>query len=256
MLHLPRRGFLAMAGATALATPRLAFAQGARPRLTIAVQKLATSNALDPLIEQSNVGARIMNSYLECLIGQDYQGTLSPVPRLATQWRRIDDSTVELDLRQGVMFHNGDEMTAEDVAFSFSPDRMFGDTTPEGWDETIHVTEERVTQRTKELPPQVPAVSRRLWPALVEVKAVDRYTVRFVNATPDVTMEGRIMAMGSQIINRRAFEEAESWLDFARQPIGTGPYKVASFTPDVELVLVPHEDYYGCLLYTSPSPRD
>ncbi len=245
MLHLPRRGFLAMAGATALAAPRLSFAQGARPRLTIAVQKLATSNTLDPLTEQSNVGTRIINSYLECLIGQDYQGTLSPIPRLATAWRRIDDRTVELDLRRGVKFHNGDEMTAEDVAFSFSPARMFGDTTPEGWDETIAVSEERITQRSKELPPQVPAVSRRLWPSLVEVQVVDDYTVRFVNATPDVTMEGRIMALGSQIINRRAFEEAPSWLDFARQPVGTGPYKVASFTTDVELVLVPHEDYFG-----------
>ncbi|WP_138469150.1 ABC transporter substrate-binding protein [Poseidonocella sp. HB161398] len=245
MLLLPRRGFLAMSGAAALAAPRLSFAQSARPSLTVAVQKIATSNTLDPLTEQSNVGTRIMNSYLECLIGQNYQDKLQPVPRLATGWRRIDDRTVELELRRGVKFHNGDEMTAADVAFSFSAARMFGDTTPEGWDRTIAVSEERITQRSKELPPQVPAVSRRLWPSLLQVEIVGDYTVRFVNATPDVTMEGRIMALGSQIISRRAFEEAPSWLDFARSPVGTGPYKVASFTPDTELVLVAHEEYFG-----------
>jgi len=103
----------------------------------------------------------------------------------------------------------------------------------------------RPVQVSKTLPPQVPAVGRRLWPSLIAVKPVDKYTVRFVNAAPDVTLEGRISAMGAQIINRRAFEEAASWLDFARQPIGTGPYKVRSYTPDVELVFDAHDDYWG-----------
>ncbi|MBT9382334.1 ABC transporter substrate-binding protein [Pseudooceanicola sp. CBS1P-1] len=247
MLLLPRRRFLGLT-AGALAAPSLSFAQAAgRPEITIAVQKLATSNTLDPLSEQSNVGTRIMNSYLECLIGQDLRGDLSPIPRLATAWTRIDDKTVELDLRRGVKFHNGDELTAEDVVFTFSPDRMMGDTTPEGWDKTISVVERTVTARTKELPPQVPAVARRLWPSLVKVEAVGDYKVRFINATPDVTMEGRIMALGSQIISRRAFEEAPSWLDFARAPVGTGPYKVEKLDPDTELVLVSHDDYWGGL---------
>jgi len=245
MLLLPRRGFLAI-GAGALAAPRLAFAQsGARPEITIAVQKIATSNTLDPLSEQSNVGTRIMNSYVECLIEQDLMDKLQPIPGLATAWRRIDDSTVELDLRKGVKFHNGDEMTAEDVAFTFSPERMFGDTTPAGWDKTMSVSQDRIVQKTKDLPPQVPAVARRLWPSLLKVEVVDTYKVRFVNATPDVTMEGRLQALGSQIISRRAFEAAPSWLDFARAPVGTGPYKVESLDPDNALVLVAHDDYWG-----------
>ncbi|MGO7845332.1 ABC transporter substrate-binding protein, partial [Rhizobium johnstonii] len=48
----------------------------------------------------------------------------SAVPSLATEWRRIDDKTVELKLRQGVKFHNGDEMTAERLPSQSRPIRL------------------------------------------------------------------------------------------------------------------------------------
>jgi len=50
---------------------------------------------------------------------------LSLRPGLAESWRRIDARTLELKLRERVRFHNGDVMTAEDVAFSFGPERMW-----------------------------------------------------------------------------------------------------------------------------------
>lgn len=240
-----RRTFMALASTTA-AMPRIALAQAdSRPEVVIAVQALTTSNTLDPLAEQSNVGERILNSYVELLIGRDLQGELQPIPQLATSWKRIDWKTVELFLRRGVKFHNGDEMTADDIAFTFSAERMFGSTLPSGWDRTITMDTARPVQKSKQLPPQVPAVARRLWPSLVKVEVVDKYTCRFLNATPDVTLEGRMSAMGSQIINRRAFMEAPSWLAYARQPIGTGPYKVRSFTPEVELIFDAHDEYWG-----------
>jgi peptide/nickel transport system substrate-binding protein len=244
-MMIGRRTFLTLAGG-AIALPRVAIAQGDnRPEVVIAVQKLVTSNTLDPVAEQSNVGERILNSYIELLIGRNLQGQLEPMPQLATSWKRIDDKTVELALRKGVKFHNGDEMTAEDIAFTFGAERMFGSTTPSGWDKTISMETSRPVQKAKELPTQVPPIARRIWPSLVKVEIVDKYTCRFVNATPDVTLEGRMSAMGSQIINRRAFEEAPSWLDYARKPIGTGPYKVRTFTPDTELIFDAHDEYWG-----------
>ena len=245
MARIGRRGVLTLAGG-ALALPRFAIAQSdQRPDIVVAVQTITTSNTLDPLAEQSNVGERILNSYVELLIGRNLQGQLEGVPQLATSWRRIDDKTLEMSLRQGVKFHNGDEMTAEDVAFTYSAERMFGATTPAGWDKTITMDTSRPVQKSKELPSQVPAVSRRLWPSLVKVEPVDKYTCRFLNATSDVTLEGRLTGMGSQIINRRAYQDAASWLEYARKPIGTGPYKVRSYTPDTELVFDAHDDYWG-----------
>jgi peptide/nickel transport system substrate-binding protein len=245
MVKLERRSFLTLAGG-AVALPRFAIAQtDQRPDVTVAVQALVTSNTLDPVAEQSNVGERILNSYVELLIGRNLQGELEAMPQLATSWKRIDDKTLEVSLRRGVKFHNGDELTAEDIAFTCSAERMFGATTPAGWDKTITMETSRPVQKSKELPSQVPAVARRLWPSLVKVEVVDKYTCRFLNATPDVTLEGRLSAMGCQIVNRRAFQEAASWLDYARKPVGTGPYKIRSYTPDSELVFEAHDDYWG-----------
>ncbi len=244
MITLPRRTLLAGAAA---ALPRFAIAQpDTRPTITVAVQKISNSNTLDPLREQSNVGTRLSLFHIERLIDLDYQGQLQPVPGLATAWRRIDDRTVELDLRRGVRMHNGDEFTVDDVIASFSPAHMFGDTHPTSQGKTLPLSGSIVTtRRSKDLPAEIPPVGRRFWPALDRVVAVDRYTVRFVNATPDVTMEGRLSTTASGIISGRAFEEAPSWLDYARAPIGTGPYQVREFRPDVSLTMDAHDDYWG-----------
>ncbi|SDR62084.1 peptide/nickel transport system substrate-binding protein [Rhizobiales bacterium GAS191] len=244
MVKLTRRGLMVAAGASAL--PRFAIAAAdQRPDITVAVQLLATSNTIDPLVEQSNVGTRITNSFLETLIGKNYQGQLESIPRTATAWKRIDERTLEVSLRQGVKFHNGDEMTAEDVAFSYSRARMFGTTEPAGMDKTIALDTHNPMAASKTLPAQVPPVARRLWPSLDKIEIVDKYTVRFVNAAPDLTLEGRLTGLGSEIVNRRGFEEAASWLDYARKPIGTGPYKVREYKPDVALVLEAHDEYWG-----------
>jgi peptide/nickel transport system substrate-binding protein len=245
MPMMPRRLLLAT---PALVLPRFAIAQAdQRQSITIAVQKISNSNTLEVLREQSNVGERIFfSSIWEGLIGRDWLGGLGPVPGLATEWRRISDSVIELKLRPGVRFHNGDEMTADDVVFSFSRERMFGETLATAHGRTIPIGEGMPAPRPgKELPPEVPAVARRAWPALERVEAVDRMTVRFHNATPDVTLEGRLSRYGSEIVSRRAFEAASSWLDWARKPVTTGPYRVQEFQADRSLLLVAHDDYWG-----------
>jgi peptide/nickel transport system substrate-binding protein len=82
-------------------------------------------------------------------------------------------------------------------------------------------------------------------PSLEKIETVDRYTVRFVNKTPDVTLEGRIQRYGSEIVSKRGFLEAANWLAFTQMPVGTGPYKVKEFKPDQVLVLEAHDAYWG-----------
>jgi peptide/nickel transport system substrate-binding protein len=249
MSRISRRQVIIAGGAaTALSSlPRFAIAQAdTRPSITIAVQKISNSNTLDTLREQSNVGERIFYTHLwEPLIGRNWRGQLESMPGLATEWKRIDDQTVELKLRQGVKFHNGDEMTADDVVFSFSRERMFANTEAKNRS-TLKAFEVIPTPRPgKELPAEIPAVARRSWPDLLRVEAVDLYTVRFYNATPDVTLEGRLARYGSDILSRRGWEEAASYLDWARKPIATGPYKVVEFRPDNQLIYEAHDEYWG-----------
>ena len=107
--------------AAAMTLPRFAIAQAdQRPAITVAVQKLANSNVLEPLREQSNVGTRVSGSFSESLVDIDWIGDLALRPRLAESWRRIDHRTVEFTLRQGARFHDGRPVTAEDVVFSWN----------------------------------------------------------------------------------------------------------------------------------------
>ncbi len=125
-----RRTVLAAGAAAAL--PHFAIAQtGQRPSLTVAMQKISNTGTLEPLREQSsNASEHYLAAILETPIARNQQGALERVPGLATSWRRVDDRTVELTLRPNVRFHDGSTMTAEDVAFSFSQQRMFGPALP------------------------------------------------------------------------------------------------------------------------------
>jgi peptide/nickel transport system substrate-binding protein len=248
-MFLRRRRLIAASGlaATSLALPRVAIGQAdQRPSITIAVQQVANSASLEPLREQSNVGQRVFSFIFERLITQDLLAKLEERPGLAESWKRIDARTVEFALRKGVKFHNGDEMTADDVVFTFSRDRMFGPDYDISSNKTLFTSVLiRDSVQGKNLPPEVPAVAKRLFPALEKVEAVDKYTVRFTNRTPDVTLEGRVGRMGADIISRRGYEESRSWLDWARAPVSTGPYKVREFQPDQSLTLDAHDDYWG-----------
>lgn len=248
-MFLRRRALIAASGlaATSFGLPRIALGQAdRRPAITIAVQQIANSAALEPLREQSNVGQRVFSFIFERLIMQDLLAKLEEMPGLAESWKRIDERTVEFTLRKGVKFHNGDEMTADDVVFTFGRERMFGPDYDISSSKTLFTSVLiRDSVQGKNLPPEVPAVAKRLFPALEKVEAVDKYTVRFVNRTPDVTMEGRIGRLGSDIVSRRAYDEAKSWLDWARAPVSTGPYKVREFVPDQSLTLDSHDDYWG-----------
>lgn len=221
MSREPTRRTLLTAGAAA-ALPRIAVGQPARPTVTVAVQKIANTGLLDPLREQSsNASERYLGLVLETPVLRNSQGDLGRLPGLATEWRRVDAATLDLTLRPDVVMHDGRTLTAEDVAWSFGP-RMFGGDTPA----------------------DARAIARRHWPALDRVEVTGPLSLRLHNRVPDVTLEGRLAAGGSEVVSQAA-QEAAGWAEAARRPVGTGPYKVASFRPDVELVLEAHDPYWG-----------
>lgn len=203
-----------------LAALAIVFATGAAHAadLTIAVQDIPDS--LDPAIENSNVNQRVMWSVFDTLITTDYRNGGQLTPGLAESWEVIDARTIEFELREGVVFHNGDSFDAEDVAFTFSPERL-----------------ERETGQTVVTKPFLGNIDR--------VEVIDDHRVRIHMKEDDAIIALRFANYPSQIVSRQDFEEASSWEEFSRMPAGTGPYSFAEFEFGERVVIEVNDDYWG-----------
>ncbi|EGP46082.1 ABC transporter substrate-binding protein [Achromobacter insuavis] len=91
-----------------------AMAQSAPQTLRIGLSSEPT--AMDPHYHQVTPNDAMTSHIFETLIGQDAKMNL--VPRLATAWKAVDDTTWEFTLRQGVKFSNGQPFTPQDVIFT------------------------------------------------------------------------------------------------------------------------------------------
>src|SRR5262245_27423918 len=148
-----------------------------------------------------NNWASITLNVFEHLITLDKDGQL--VPRLATGWQWLDDRTLEVTLRQGVTFHNGEVFTAEIVKLN--------------WDEQRRLEQPFRSGNYMNFKPE----SR--------LEIIDPYTVRFVFPEPDGGAVAKLTIM--HIGNRQFYREVgwgeKSWsIIEGAGPWGTGPYKL------------------------------
>ncbi|MGH8697062.1 MAG: ABC transporter substrate-binding protein [Burkholderiales bacterium] len=139
------------------------------------------------------------------------------IPGLAESWRAVDATTWEFRLRRGVRFHDGSELTAEDVAFSI--DRPA----------TLTASPGPFTTFTR------PIVSQQL---------VDRYTIRLKTAAPYAMVPYDMNSVF--IVSRRAAAGATTE-DFnaGKAAVGTGPYRFARFARGDRVELVRNDAYWG-----------
>ena len=208
--------------APALGLAPLPAAAKDRPDLVVAVNTLPGS--LESIEEQGNVAVRITYTLFDSLIRRDFlsdgSGTSAAlVPGLAESWSRVDDRTIDFKLREGVKFHNGDELTSDDVAFSLVSGRGRGE-------EPLF------------------AEAQTYMDSISHVIALDRYNVRIVSKEPDILLEQRIAGYSFWIVNAREYLTRGA-ADYARNPVGTGPYKMAEWVDGEYLKLVAHDDYFG-----------
>jgi peptide/nickel transport system substrate-binding protein len=136
-------------------------------------------------------------------------------PSLAESWSVSSDGlTYEFVLRQGVRFHNGDLLTADDVKFSFERYRGV----------SAKLLKDRVRQ----------------------VEVIDAHRVRFhlKEPWPDFLTFYATPATGAAWIVPRKYVEKVGDEGFKKAPVGAGPYRFVSFNPGVELVLDAHEQYW------------
>jgi len=135
-------------------------------------------------------------------------------PSLAESWTTSEDSlTYDFVLRQGVKFHNGEPVTAEDVKFSF--ERYRG------------------------------ASAKLMKDQVASIEAPDPRHIRFTlkKPWPDF-LTFYSSASGAGWIVPKNYVDKVGDDGFKRAPIGAGPYKFVSFTPGVELHLEAFDGYW------------
>ncbi|WP_037150729.1 ABC transporter substrate-binding protein [Rhizobium freirei] len=224
------------------------FAMAKGTTINVAVQSMGNAGSIETVEYSSTAARKFQNSVFEQLIALDLQDpNLAFKPGLATEWKWIDDKTLEFKLRPSVKFHNGDTMTAEDVAFSFSDER-FG-LLPEqtAAREKGETTFARADGSKGIVPPATVAASRASeWPLLDHVEAVNDLTVRFVMKKATLDTEARLARVNyAAIISKRGFMKTASWNAWAAKPIATGPYKVENIEPGSAIHMVANSDYWG-----------
>lgn len=150
-------------------------------------------------------------------------------PMLAESWNASDDlKTWTLKLRQGVMWHNGDELTANDIVFNVTRwlDPKLGSSnvglsTFSAMVKTIDSGEKDKDGKPKMIKVMLPGA----------VEAVDKYTVRFNLKKPVLSVAEDCYNYPTGIVHS-SFKPP-----FSDNPIGTGPFKLVSMAVGDKAIL-------------------
>ena len=186
--------------------------------MVIAMPQIPT--IIEPQGINNNAIDRYVGNVFETLLKAD-QKTGELKPGLAESWCRLSPDTVEFKLRSGVRFHDGTPLTADDVVFTFGPERFSGEKAPGR------------------------AVAWEFLGNLKEVVKVDALTVRVTMKAPDPMIERRFSARTSEIISEDGWKAAGGWEKWLKAPVGTGPYRIASFKTGNRLELTRFDGYWG-----------
>src|ERR671931_391987 len=147
-------------------------------------------------------------------------GTFTVEPHLAERWEAPDDLTYVFHLRRGVTWHNkpplnGRELVADDVKFTF--DRF-------------------LSEKANVLRDQLEPVER--------VEVVDRYTVKFVLKEPFVWLPTRLADTSGMWIIAPEVVEKFGDLKKPESAIGTGPFILERYEPNVKTVFKRNPAYF------------
>ena len=227
-IHLSRRDFLR---ATVLVTGGVALAACTPSATTPGAQGSAAASGpksllwgganmvsrLDPQASATYWDLAMFENVFDTLTTRKAppnSGTLQP--RLATEWKLLNDTTWQFKLRPGVKFHNGDPLTSADIKFTLE----------------------------RAIDPQGSSVWKTAFPLLSRVEAVDETTVNIVTKAVDPLFPARVIGQGSWVMPSKYFTSVGAG-EFEKKPVGSGPFTVREIVLGDHIVLDANKTYWG-----------
>ncbi|MCM5569278.1 ABC transporter substrate-binding protein [Burkholderiaceae bacterium FT117] len=178
--------------------------------------RFATDQApesVDPFFNNVRIGVILGAQIWDTLVYRNPK-TNEYVGNLAKSWKQIDDRTLEFELREGIKFHNGEEFDADSVVYTlnFVADRDNKVTTQQNvnWIEKAEKLDKY----------RVRVVSKKVFPAAIEYLA------------------------GPVVIHPAKYYAEVGPKGMNAKPVGTGPFKVAAYTPGKSITLERNADYF------------
>lgn len=165
--------------------------------------------SLDPIEITDNYSAHVLYMTNDGLMKLNENTEI--VPWLAESVEEVSETEYIFHLREGVMFHNGEELKASDVKFTL--------------------------ERVKNSPKQ-----GYLLAVLDKVEIIDDYTVRTTLSEPYAPFLLNLTESQTVIVNEKAVTEAGD--KYAQNPVGTGPMKFSEWKANDHVTLVKNENYF------------
>ncbi len=177
-------------------------------RDSIVIATMGETPSLSPTDHNAIAGSYMNLLTYNSLFRSDMD--LNPVPDLVDTYENTSDTEWLFHLRQGVKFHDGTEMTADDVVASIT--------------------------YAKEQP------EINLYNGSVQsIEKVDDYTVKVTTPGPSAILLNDLTHHGNAIVPKKLLDEGH---DFNTDPVGTGPYKLVKWTRGDSLDFEAFEDYF------------
>ena len=184
-----------------------------------------------PIFDATTMDPHVQNDHSELCVAMVYSTLLTfdtqtnkIIGDLANEWSVSDDGlTWTFKLKEGVRFHNGKELTAEDVKGTY--DRFINPDADSSY-----------------------LVVKEICKMFVQVDVIDKYTVSITTDEPYGPMTALLSNRSLAIMDKDIIAEYGDQTGlFVESTVGTGPYMVTEWRKGEEMVMTRNDDYFGDL---------
>ena len=196
---------LALASALALSAP-------AEAKDRFVVDLVNEPSTLDPQLQWNPDSYYVYRNVFDNLVTRDDKGEI--VPQVATSWKYLSDTEIEFQIRDDITFHDGQKLTAEDVAYSVR----------------------RITD-PKFASPQLGQFNK-----ITGAEATGPTTVRLKTNGPYPALLAQLVKLS--IVPKHVVEAVGNDA-FNLHPVGSGPYKFDGWQRGVAVTLTRNDAYWG-----------